>query len=112
MVMTNRLFVIALVAACASDATPPAAPTDLTVAALGAGAHITWKDNSSDEDEFIIMRQQVGTDTAMKEIARVPFDTTSYHDEPVLSGTTYQYEVHASNSGGETAVGPTTFVAP
>jgi large repetitive protein len=112
--MTNRLRLLALsiVAACASDAIPPAAPTNLTVAPLGAGAHVTWTDNSSDEDEFIIMRQQAGVDGEMKEIARVPFNTTAYHDEPVSSGATYMYMVHATNAGGDSMVGPTTFVAP
>ena len=52
--MTNRLGLLAVTifAGCASDASPPAAPSDLTVAPLSGGAHITWKDNSSDEDEF------------------------------------------------------------
>jgi large repetitive protein len=112
--MANRLRLLAVFIAsgCGTDASPPAAPTDLTVAPLGAGAHVTWKDNSSDEDEFIVMRQEVGTDTAPKEIARVVFNTTSYHDEPVTSGKTYMYMVHASNAGGETAAGPVNFVAP
>ena len=88
--MTHRLALIALLfAACASDdPAAPAAPTNLTAAPLGAGAHLTWTDNSMDEDEFVIMRQKVGTDTAMVELARVPFNGNSFHDEPISSGAT------------------------
>lgn len=114
--MTQRLGLLALtfsLAACASDdASGPAAPTNLTVAPLGAGAHVTWKDNSKDESEFIIMRQQMGTDTAMKELARVPFNGTAYHDEPITSGATYMYMVVASNENGESESEHATFVAP
>ena len=100
-------------AACASDdVAAPSAPTSLTVGPLGTGAHLTWRDNSGDEAEFIIMRQQVGTDAAMNEIARVPFNTASYHDEPVANGATYTYMVVATNAGGDSSSNQATFVAP
>ncbi|MEO8705192.1 MAG: fibronectin type III domain-containing protein [Kofleriaceae bacterium] len=112
--MTHRLVLIALlVAACASDdAAPPAAPTNLDATSLGAGAHLTWKDNSSDEDEFVIMRQKVGTDAAMTELARVPFNGNTFHDEPITAGTTYMYMVVATGPGGDSDSNPATFVAP
>lgn len=105
---------IALVfAGCASDdAAAPAAPTNLTATQLGAGAHLTWKDNSKDEDEFVIMRQKVGTDTALVELARVPFNGTTFHDEPITSGATYMYMVVASGPGGDSESNHAMFVAP
>jgi hypothetical protein len=108
-----RLVVIAiLLGACASDdAAAPAAPTDLMVSSLGAGAHLTWKDNSSDESEFVIMRK-VSTDAAMAELARVPFNGTSYHDEPIATGTTYIYMIVATGEHGESESNQATFVAP
>lgn len=103
-----------LLAGCASDpsVSPPAAPTNLSVAPLGAGAHLTWSDNSSDEVEFVIMRQQMGVDTAMREIDAVPFNGTQYHDEPITAGATFLYQVIAANDAGDTESSSVTFVAP
>ncbi|MBA3671332.1 MAG: hypothetical protein H0W68_04840 [Gemmatimonadaceae bacterium] len=62
-------------ASCASDSggsdAPPAAPTSLAVERLGGGGHLTWADNSDDEEEFMIMRKD-GT-AAYVELGRVPF---------------------------------------
>lgn len=109
-----RILALSLVlTACASDdAEPPAAPTNLAVGSLGAGAHLTWKDNSPDETEFIIMRQRMGADAAMTELARVPFNGTSFHDEPITAGATYLYMIVATNDNGESASNQATFVAP
>lgn len=107
----HRLLPLVLFA-CATDPAAPAAPTTLAVAPLGAGAHLTWIDNSSDEDEFVVMRQQMGTDAAMVELARVPFDTVTYHDEPITSGATYMYMVVATNAAGDAPSNQATFVAP
>ncbi len=114
--MTHRrglLVALALsLAACTTDDAGPVAPSNLSVSPLGAGGHVTWKDNSNDESEFILMRQQMGTDTAMKELARVPFNGTAYHDEPITSGVTYMYMVVATNESGESESDHATFVAP
>lgn len=77
--------------------TKPAAPTNLTVTALVGGAHSTWKDNSSDEDGFMLMRKEGAG--AYMEVATVPFNTTSYHDAPLTSGKTFTYTVHAVKGG-------------
>lgn len=112
--MPTRLRLVALsiaLAACTSDdGVAPAAPTNLAVSPLGAGAHLTWKDNSSDESEFVIMRK-AGTD-AMAELARVPFNGTAFHDEPITPGTTYVYMIVATNENGESESNEATFVAP
>lgn len=70
-----------------------------------------WKDNSTDEAEFVIMRQRMGTDATMTELARVPFNGTSFHDEPVTAGTTYIYMIVATNENGESQSNRVTFVA-
>ena|SRR5687768_10160068 len=112
--MPTRLGLVALsIALCgcaADDAAAPAAPTNLVVSPLGAGAHLTWTDNSSDESEFIIMRK-TGAGT-MSELSRVPFNGTSYHDEPITSGTTYVYMIVATNDGGESESNQATLIAP
>ncbi len=89
----------------------PMAPTDLAVAALGAGAHLTWQDNSDDEDEFMIMRRD-GSDAEYEMLASVPFDTVQYHDEPLIAGTSYGYKVVAVNAAGEVESNEATFDAP
>ncbi len=106
------LYVVALLSACADDASGPAAPTNLTVSPLGAGAHLTWKDNSSDESEFVITRMEQGVDTALVELARVPFNGTSFHDEPITAGATYAYQIIAINDNGESESNEATFGAP
>ncbi|HEU0035403.1 MAG TPA: fibronectin type III domain-containing protein [Kofleriaceae bacterium] len=112
MLLLASFLIAGLIAGCTDPAEPPAAPTNLTVMALGAGAHLTWVDNSDNELEFAIQRMQVGSEPAMRELARVPFDGTQYHDEPIVPGATYQYEVIATNDGGDAASNLVTFVAP
>lgn len=76
----------------------PAAPSDLAVEMLGEGGHLTWTDNSDNEDEFVIMRMQ--DDGAFEELTTVTFDAVTFHDTPLESGSTYTYMVHASNAAG------------
>ncbi len=113
--MTRIILLFAAVAAfgCSdSGVAPPAAPTNLLVTPLGAGAHLTWTDNSGDELEFAIMRQEMGVDPAMAEIASVPFNGVSFHDEPITAGATFVYQVIAINEGGEAESNAVTFDAP
>jgi hypothetical protein len=94
------LFVALLplsIAACGMDMSMPNPPTDLKVEALSGGAHLTWKDNSSNEASFMIERM-MGTN-AYAEIATVPFDTTAYHDANLAAGT-YMYRVMAMPKDG------------
>ena len=115
--MTNRLLLLSVgflvsLAACTTDDEGPAAPTNLAVTPLGAGAHLTWKDNSMDETEFVVMRMQEGTETVMRELGRVPFNGNSFHDEPITPGATYMYQVIATNEAGDSESNQATFVAP
>lgn len=94
----------------ASAGDPPAAPTDLVVEPLGGGAHLTWEDNSDNEDEFMIMRKNGTGD--FQEIASVTFDTVQYHDEPLTSGTSYTYMIMAVNADGQSSSNEVVFDAP
>lgn len=109
----TRLFVLvfALGAACseghgAADA-PPAAPTNLAVASLSGGAHLTWNDNSDNEAHFMIMRKS-GTG-AYDDVAMITFNTTQYHDTGVTAGTMYTYKVMAMNDQGEASSNEVSF---
>lgn len=94
-------LVLLLAVACDPDETEdavPEAPTDVEVAAVEGGAHVTWVDASDDEDEFIIERKASGEQFAR--LDTVPFDTTQHHDATATTGT-WVYRVGASNAAGE-----------
>jgi hypothetical protein len=91
----------ALVLACddgGGEASPPDAPTDVSVEAVTGGAHLTWVDASDDEDEFAIERK--GPSGAFEEIDTVPFDTAQYHDATATTGM-WVYRIGARNDAGE-----------
>lgn len=99
------MFSALALGACASDskATVPTAPTMLTVELLSGGAHLTWKDNSDNETQFMVMRKDAAGSADYAQVASPPFNTTTYHDAPLTSGKTYMYMVSAMNDAGESA---------
>src|SRR5690349_10369267 len=99
-------FLVALMAcsgACsdAGSATPAGAPSNLVAAPLGGGVHLTWNDNSADEELFEIERQEQGTSFAR--LDSVPFDTAVYHDANVTLGIQYSYRIRAKLKSGFSA---------
>jgi hypothetical protein len=60
---------------------------------LPPGVHVTWQDNSSDEDGFLVMRKLGSQDFAS--IMTLPANSTQFHDSTASSGQTYTYMVHA-----------------
>lgn len=78
----------------------PAAPTDLAGSILEGGVHLTWKDASDNEDNFVVENKAAG-DADFKVVIELPFDSVTYHDIAVTAGTTYTYRVKAVNAGGE-----------
>ena len=102
---------LGLVAACGMEhgdaAAPPVAPTNLAVSNVGGGGHLTWKDNSDNEDHFMVMRKPMGG--AYDDVATIDFNATQYHDSSVIAGTTYVYQIMAMNSAGETTSNEVTF---
>ena len=75
------------------------APSDLKAEPLDGGAHLTWKDNSDNEAEFMIERKMEGED--WKNVGMVPFNTTSFHDPNLMTDATYMYRVMAMPKSGE-----------
>ena len=106
---------LSLLASCTTDmdgsGAGPEAPTQLTVAALSGGAHLTWKDNSTDEAHFMIERMKHGAG-GYEPLASVPFNTTAYHDAPLVAGTVYMYRITAMNDDGESDSNEVSFTAP
>jgi hypothetical protein len=112
-------FLISIAAAACDDGAGhggdgkgPSAPTELTVEPLAGGAHLTWKDNSDDETDFMVMRIQVGKDTAYQHITDLVFNSVQYHDAAITAGATYKYQVWAMNDDGESESNEVTFAAP
>lgn len=105
------LVVISLVMACGSSehggGAAPTAPTNLAAAKLGSGVHLTWTDNSDNEDEFMIMRKTGAG--SYEEAASVTFNTAQHHLEPVTAGTAYTYQIWAMNDGGHSMSNEVTF---
>ena len=106
-------------AGCGDDSsttgTDITAPSGLTAVERDGGAHLTWKDNSSNEAEFVIERKMGSGDWT--ELATVPFNTMQselqYHDATLTPGTTYVYRVKAALEGGDGAYSnEVTFTAP
>jgi hypothetical protein len=101
--MRTVFFTSLFLVACSNDSHNggPNAPSDLMVEALSGGAHVTWKDNSDNETEFMIERKDAGASYAA--IGTVPFDTVAYHDGTVEAGKTYTYRVTAMNGTAHSA---------
>ena len=99
------MFSVLALGACSSDSNNssgvPAAPTMLTAELLSGGAHLTWKDNSDNETQFMIMRKDANGSADYAQVASPPFNTTTYHDAPLTSGTTYMYMVMSMNDAGQ-----------
>jgi hypothetical protein len=83
-------------------ATPPAAPTNLTAAAVSSSQiNLAWTDNSTNEDGFKIERCQGAGCTNFAQIATVGAGVTTYSNTGLTAATTYQYRVRAYNTGGD-----------
>jgi len=97
-VLRRSCFVILLACGCSSTESSapadPKAPSNLRAVPQGGGAHLTWNDNSSDEEVFEIERNDDATGSSQT-IASVPFDTEVYHDADVVLGQRYTYRLRA-----------------
>jgi hypothetical protein len=79
--------------------TLPASPSNLKgTAQARTGIALTWTDNSSNEDFFVVERR-LGT-APWIEITTLKGNTTTYQDRTVAARTTYTYRVHGSNFAG------------
>ncbi len=74
------------------------APSNLVAGPLGGGVHLTWLDNSDDEELFEIERMEQGT--SFSKLDTVPFNSALYHDANVTLGIQYTYRVRAKLGTG------------
>jgi hypothetical protein len=74
---------------------PLNAPTNLQGIPLSMNqVKLTWKDNSSEEEKFIIQRKGIA-DYYFNEIGSVDANSTEYTDKGVWGGTSYNYRIAA-----------------
>lgn len=92
-----RVLIAALSAvglgACGVEETPPRAPSNLTAAVVTNGVHLTWTDNSPDEESFMVMRRTA--DGGYLAVGETAPDVRQFHDSSVGAAVTYVYLVHA-----------------
>ncbi len=78
----------------------PFAPTELSAASFSSSTvKLKWKDNSDDENGFIIMRKTQFSDS-YTEIAKVDANTTEYTDTRIRDDIALSYKVAAYNAAG------------
>lgn len=86
-----------------SSPTAPTAPSGLTASGVSTSQiDLTWSDNSSDEDNFIIEQSLNGVDT-WTQITSLAANTTSYSNTGLTASKTYYYRISASNSAGNSS---------
>jgi len=80
--------------------TPPAAPSNLSAAAVsGSQINLSWADNSNNEDGFKIERSPNGSSSWI-EVGAVNANVTAFQDTGLACNTTYYYRVYAHNAAG------------
>lgn len=80
------------------------APEALTAVFDRGAIRLTWRDLSTNEDAFVILRNSEGA--GEEELARVPEDGTSFEDPFLESDSSYEYRVYAANSFAASAPTP------
>jgi len=113
LVTISGLTLAGCVGGASSDDAPPAAPSGLTVVPREGAAHVTWKDNSDNEDHFMVTRKAQGAAGDYAVVATVPVNTAVYHDASVTRGSAYAYRIVAMNAAGDASESQeVTFTAP
>jgi len=83
-----------------ASTTVPPAPSDLAGSAASSTAiDLTWTDNTTGEDEFLLERCSGAGCSDFAALAAPAADSTSYTDASVCEGTTYSYRILARKNG-------------
>jgi len=78
----------------------PAAPTELdTILVADVELTLTWNDNSTNEESFILQRGV--SENGLADFATIPPGTSTYTDDGLSPNTTYFYAIKARNNEGD-----------
>ncbi|MFT4836155.1 MAG: hypothetical protein ACI8UC_000834 [Psychromonas sp.] len=78
---------------------------------LSASLHITWNDNSSNEDGFLVEKRLLGDDK-MQNITILPVNSQEYNDLDLVSNEAYCYRITAFNEAGRAASNELCYQVP
>jgi PKD repeat protein len=93
------------------SATPPAAPTNLTAAAVSSSrVDLTWTDNSANENGFKIERCTGASCSNFTQIGAAGSNIKSFSNTGLKRSTTYRYRVRAYNTSGNSGYSNTANV--
>jgi Concanavalin A-like lectin/glucanases superfamily/Fibronectin type III domain len=99
------IFLILFFTGCSKPNEPPPvtlpiAPNPLTAQAVSTSEiNLSWTDNSTNEDGFVIERKTSTTNYTA--VANLGKDITSYRDLGLSKNTTYTYRVYSFNTAGK-----------
>ena len=84
-----------------TSGTVPAAPSNLNVSDIQTDElTLTWEDNASDEEGFLLERRQLPSGSFVVVADDLVANTESYEDSGLDSGTGYEYRLSAFNAIG------------
>lgn len=82
----------------------PVAPTKLkSTKFTDKSISVTWKDNSSNEDAFVITRS-LAVNPSLTTSITLSANDTAFTDSSLVSSTTYFYTIKAINKGGQSSL--------
>lgn len=79
---------------------PPAAPTFLTAAASGRLVNLSWSDQASGENAYIVERSAAGIEDWTPLATTLPANSRSFIDVTSLENSTYDYRVRCVSPAG------------
>ena len=91
-------------------ANPPASPEGLTAIALDGKAALAWRPSADATSYQLYRGTSAGAITTL--VTPAGYTGTSFTDNGRTNGTTYYYEVRATNASGQSIAGQRTVVVP
>lgn len=106
----NRGTRVSRLATVVTYITTPTAPSDLTAENVSSsGNDLSWTDNSSNENGFLVERSLNNQFGPFTEVASTSANVEVYHDSGLAADQTYYYRVRAFNAAGNSGYSATVY---
>ncbi|MFZ4771584.1 MAG: fibronectin type III domain-containing protein [Ferruginibacter sp.] len=76
---------------------PPATPTGLTASVSGTTINLSWTDNATDENNYVVQRS-LAPNSGFANVTTIAANSNAYSNTGLAYATTYYYRVQATNS--------------